>query len=113
MLTSWITLRLEGRRSNRSAIGARVKVHVRTVRGGRDIYVTGGTGGSFGGNSLQQEVGLGAAMAIEAIEVTWPATGEVQVFRDIAMDRVYRVVEGDPSLAPVQVKVLSFQGSPG
>ena len=104
----WITLRLEGRRSNRSAIGARIKVRLMTARGGRDVYLTAGTGGSFGGNSLQQEIGLGAATGIEAIQVTWPATGEVQMFRDVAMDRVYRVVEGEAGLQPVTVKVLRF-----
>ncbi len=107
----FITLRLEGRRSNRSAIGARIKVRVRTARGARDIHVTCGWGGSFGGSSLQQEIGLGAATAIEAIEVKWPATGEVQVFREVAPDRVYRIVEGDPVLAPVQVKIVSLGGS--
>ena len=104
----FITLRLEGRRSNRSAIGARLKVHLAMAPGGRDVYLTAGTGGSFGGNSLQQEIGLGAATGIEAIQVTWPATGEVQMFRDVAMDRVYRVVEGETGLQPVTVKVLSF-----
>ena len=107
----FITLRLEGRRSNRSAIGARIKVRVATARGARDVHVTCGSGGSFGGSSLQQEIGLGAATGIEAIEVRWPATGEAQVFRDVAMDRVYRIVEGDPALGPEKVGVITFQGS--
>ncbi|MEK7799183.1 MAG: ASPIC/UnbV domain-containing protein, partial [Acidobacteriota bacterium] len=64
-----------------------------------------------GGSSLQQEIGLGAATGIEVIEVRWPATGEVQVFRDVAMDRVYRIVEGDPALVPEKVRVITFQGS--
>ena len=40
--------------------------------------------------------------------MTWPATGEVQMFRDVAMDRVHRVVEGEAGLQPVTVKVLRF-----
>jgi len=104
----FVTLRLEGRRSNRSAIGARLKVRVTTLAGPRDIYSTGGTGGSFGGNSLQQEMGLGRATSIDSIEVRWPATGATQVFRDAALDRVYRIVEGDPALAPVTVTAVDF-----
>ncbi len=104
----WITLRLEGRRSNRSAIGARVRVHLRTAAGERDVYATGGTGGSFGGNSLQQEIGLGEATGIETIEVRWPASGTTQLFRDVAMDRVYRVIEGEAAPAPVEAKVLGL-----
>ncbi len=104
----FVTLRLEGRRSNRSAIGSRLKVRVTTPAGPRDIYSTGGTGGSFGGNSLQQEIGLGRATSIDSIEVRWPATGATQVFRDAALDRVYRIVEGDPALAPVTVTAVDF-----
>jgi len=33
------------------------------------------------------------------------------VFRDVAMDRVYRIVEGDPALVPEKVGVITFQGS--
>ncbi len=104
----WITLRLEGRRTNRSAIGARIKVSVTTPRGDRGVYATVGTGGSFGGNSLQQEIGLGDATVIRAIEVTWPATGQVQVFRDVAPGRFYRLVEGDDRLTPVEVKAFKL-----
>jgi VCBS repeat protein/ASPIC/UnbV protein len=102
----WITLRVEGRHSNRSAIGARIKVRVKTTAGPRDVYATVGTGGSFGGNSLQQEIGLGRALSLETIEVTWPATTQVQVFRDADLDRVYRIIEGEPSLSRVPVKRL-------
>ncbi|MBI1951330.1 MAG: CRTAC1 family protein, partial [Acidobacteria bacterium] len=100
----WITLRLEGRRSNRSAIGARIRVRVRDGEAKRDIYATVGSGGSFGGSSLQQEIGLGRAASIEAIEVTWPATGKTQTFRDVAIDRTYKVTEGEPGLAPIPVR---------
>jgi hypothetical protein len=91
----WVTLRVEGRRSNRSAIGARIRVQVRTPSGPRDITTTVSSGGSFGGGSLQREIGLGQAGAIELIEVRWPTTGAVQQFKDVPMDRFYRVVEGD------------------
>ncbi|HKB06987.1 MAG TPA: CRTAC1 family protein [Candidatus Polarisedimenticolia bacterium] len=103
----WITLRLEGRRSNRSALGARIKVRVTTPSGPRDIYTTCGTGGSFGGNSLQQEIGLGTASKIEAIEVRWPA-GQTQTYGDVAMDRIYRIVEGETAPAPVEQRVVHF-----
>jgi hypothetical protein len=106
---AWVTLRFEGRRSNRSAIGARVMVRVRIAAGTRDIYRVVESGGSFGGGSLQQEIGLGKATAIESIEVTWPATGEVQRFKDVGMRRAWRIVEGDPALAPVVLKPIHFE----
>jgi hypothetical protein len=91
----WLTLRLEGTRSNRDAVGARVRVHLRRADGRRrDVYVTVGTGGSFGSTSLQQEIGLGDAAAIDHVEITWPATGQRQRLEGLARDRAYRVREG-------------------
>ena len=110
----WITLRLEGVRSNRDAIGARVRVRVRSADGVRDVHSTVSTGGSFGASSLQQEIGLGQARRIEFVEVTWPATGAVQVFEEVAMDQVLRIREGDaaPSPLPLQRFVLASTALP-
>jgi hypothetical protein len=104
----FVTLRLEGRRSNRSAIGARIRVRVATDGGERDVRAVVGTGGSFGGNTLQQEIGLGAARSIREVEVTWPTTGRSQVFRDVAMDRFYRLIEGEDALVPVTVRRIDL-----
>ena len=90
----WITLRLEGTDSNRSAIGARLTVTVATEAGERAIHRTVSTGGSFGASSLQSEIGLGQATGITAIEVLWPATGQVQRFEDVMMDRAFVIREG-------------------
>ncbi len=96
----WITLRLIGTRSNRSAIGARIRVELNTPRGPRSVFATVGSGGSFGGSSLQQEIGLGQADSIARVEVRWPTTGNVQRFDRVAMDRSYELVEGRRRLRP-------------
>jgi hypothetical protein len=74
-------------------------VTVKTAGGLRDIYVTVGTGGSFGSSSLQQEIGLGQATAIQTIEITWPATGKTQIFKDVVMDQALKIREGDQDFA--------------
>jgi hypothetical protein len=89
----WLTLRLEGVRSNRSAIGARIKVTLPPGAPQREIHVTAGTGGSFGSSSLQQEIGLGSATEVESIEVTWPATGKKQTLLKLKVDQVVRIRE--------------------
>jgi len=91
----WIVLRLEGTTSNASAIGARVRVVTRTSSGRREIHRRVSGGSSFGANSLQLEIGLGEATAVEAVEVTWPATGETDRHGSIEPGRVYRLREGE------------------
>ena len=82
-----------GTRSNRAAIGARIKVTVRTEAGPRTIYKTVCSGGSFGSSPLRQEIGLGAAKDIYTVEIFWPATGATQTFNGLQMDRFYRLRE--------------------
>ena len=106
----WITLLLEGTTSNRSALGARVRVTVEASDSLRTLYRTVSAGGSFGSASLRQEIGLGRAERIAAIEVTWPATGETQRFEGVAMDRAYRIREGATSLEPLALPAFSFGG---
>ena len=93
---SWVVLRLEGRRSNRSAIGARIKVMTQEPGGAqRSIYRTVSTGGSFGSSSLQQEIGLGGADAIVEIRIEWPnAERTVEVFTNLPVNRYYDIIEG-------------------
>ncbi|MFQ5691119.1 MAG: CRTAC1 family protein [Gemmatimonadota bacterium] len=97
---AWITLRLEGTRSNRAAIGARVRVSVETPGAAREVYRTVGSGGSFGAGSLELNIGLGAACAIRAVEIRWPVPGETSRFRGLSPNRVYRLREGDDTAHP-------------
>ena len=90
----WIAIALEGTRSNRMGVGARLKIRVITIHGTRDIYKTVSSGGSFGSSTLRQEIGLGDATSIVTFEVTWPVTGRTQVFRNIEMDQFVRIREG-------------------
>ena len=69
---SWVTLRLEGRTANRPAVGARVRIDVETPSGSRSVHRVVSSGGSFGASSMQLEIGLGDAEAIEGIAVVWP-----------------------------------------
>ena len=90
---SWVTLKLIGAKSNRAAIGARVKM-VTTNKDGTDrtIYRTVSSGSSFGGNSLQLEIGLGAANAIKELEVTWP-NGDRKKITEIEVNKFHKLLE--------------------
>jgi hypothetical protein len=93
---AWLGLELEGVRSNRRAIGARLKVSVDTPSGRRALYRTVGSGGSFGASPLRQEIGLGEARGVADVEVWWPATGQVQRFAGLEPRRRYHLKEGEP-----------------
>jgi len=92
----WLSLELEGVRSNRRAMGARIKVVVDTPAGPRAIHRTVGSGGSFGASPLRQEIGLGAATGPARVEIFWPASGGTQRIDGLAPRHRYRVREGDP-----------------
>jgi hypothetical protein len=104
----WLTLELEGRESNRSAIGARIRVRVATSEGAREFHRVVGGGSSFGANSLLQEVGLGAATRIEFVEVAWPASGRVDRYDGLALNSAYRIVEGSPEAEPLAFTPIQF-----
>ncbi|RXH54316.1 CRTAC1 family protein [Granulicella sibirica] len=97
----WVTVMLEGVKTNRAAFGARIDVTVKSGSGARHIYRTVGYGSSFGGNPLRQHVGIGTADRVEEIAVTWPVTGIVERIRGVQADRTYRMREGSGKLVPV------------
>lgn len=91
----WLTLRLQGTRSNRDAIGARVRVRLLVADGERTLHRILSSGGSFGSGSLELEIGLGDARSIGAVEVVWPVAGaRPERFTGLAMDAAYRLIEG-------------------
>ena len=88
----WLIVRLVGKTTNRSAIGARIRVVVKDDDGERSIYRWVNSGGSFGANPLRQHIGIGTATTIERLEIYWPTSDATQTFRSIAADQ-YLVIE--------------------
>ena len=90
---NWITLRLTGTVSNRSAVGARVRIKA-TISSSpvwqrRDIATN---SGAWSQSSLNQHFGLGDATNIDSIRVEWPS-GIVQVLTDVAVDQFLTIEE--------------------
>ncbi len=109
----WIAVRLVGVRTNRSAIGARLRVVVRDAGGERSIYKHVNSGATFGANPLRQSIGLGAAERIERLEVFWPTTGETQTFSDVPMDCFIELVEGNARFTTLPVEKVRLGGARG
>jgi hypothetical protein len=85
----WITLQLEGTRSNRSGIGARVTL---TAAGRTQIQEVRSGGSYLSQNDLRLHFGLGEATKIDRIEVRWPA-GRTQTLSAPAIGRIQVVRE--------------------
>ncbi len=111
---SWVVLRLEGKSANRLAVGARIEVRVRTDGQPRSIHKLVGSGGSFGGSSLQQEIGLDTADAIDEIIIRWPGSGLVQSFPGpIAPNSHYELTEGEATLRRLELPRVTLHGADG
>ncbi len=106
----WISVKLVGRRSNRSAIGAKIRVQLVENGESRSVYRHVNSGGSFGCNPLRQNIGLGKAEKIEILEVYWPTSDSTQTFHDVAMDRSIQIVEGEDAVTIIDTKPLVLGG---
>ena len=104
-----ITLRLEGVKSNRAAYGARIEVVFAENGRIRRVFRTVGAVSSFGGNPMEQHIGVGAAARVQEIRIRWPADyGRQQVLRDVAVDHVLLVREGSSAAQKVDRKVFTL-----
>ena len=102
----WITVEVVGVRTNRSAIGVRLRVVVTEGGHNRSIYKHVNSGGSFGANPLRQTIGLGEAAEIERLELYWPTTGQTQIFKGLPLDQHIQVVEGQDEYSILNLPVV-------
>ncbi|MCH7474687.1 MAG: CRTAC1 family protein [Gemmatimonadetes bacterium] len=86
----WLKIRLEGRQSNRSAIGAKLRlvagptVQIREV-GSQSSYLS--------QNSLIAHFGLGSRAQADTLEIVWPS-GLREILTNVAADQTLHLVEG-------------------
>jgi len=86
----WISLQLIGTRSNRLAIGAKVKAVAGPLAQIDEVR----SGGSYlSQNDPRVHFGLGAVEKLDSIEIRWPSGG-TETLRNTPADRFYIVKEG-------------------
>ena len=99
----WLTIKLVGVRTNRAAIGARIRVELQENGKRRVVFKHVNSGGSFGASPLRQTIGLGRATKIERLEIYWPTSDHTQEFHDVEMDQFVRAVEFEKTLEILQL----------
>lgn len=108
-----VTLKLEGTRSNRSAIGARIRLEINEQGSNRTVHHQVSSGSSFGANPLRQAIGIGKAESIDRLQIYWPTSKTTQTFTNVAADRAFLVVEGAATLKPLDLQSFSLGKRPG
>jgi hypothetical protein len=89
----WLKLKLVGTHSNRSAIGA--KVRLKTVVGGKTMWQmreVSASANRYSFHDSRPNFGLGGATVASVIRIEWPS-GTVQELRDTGADRILTVIE--------------------
>ena len=86
----WLTMRLEGTRGNRDAIGARVEAEVEGATRVAEVR----SGGSFLSHSgMRVHLGLGTATVVDRLQIRWP-NGNTEEWTDVEGDRFIAIREG-------------------
>jgi hypothetical protein len=87
----WLVVKVQGRNSNHSAIGTRVRV--RSGDRVQEAEISSGFG--FGSsNSLALEFGLGARTQVDELEIFWPS-GKTEKHQRLDADQVLHFIESD------------------
>jgi enediyne biosynthesis protein E4 len=85
----WVEVKLEGTKSNRDGIGARIKLVTKSGAQYNHMSTSFGYASSSAG---PVHFGLGTNSSAELVEVRWPS-GRVQQLHDVPADRIVRVKE--------------------
>jgi enediyne biosynthesis protein E4 len=96
----WISFELAGTKSNRLAIGARLKLVAGGMTQTSEIY----SGASYlSQNDMRVHFGLGRATKIDSLEIRWPS-GRVETIKGLAADKFYGVLEGQGIVSPERIR---------
>jgi len=86
----WLELALEGTKSNRDGIGARIRITSAGLTQYNNVSFASGYASSSAG---PVHFGLGSAKKVDEVEIRWPS-GTVQVLKDVKADQILKVKEG-------------------
>jgi hypothetical protein len=96
----FVNFKLVGTKSNRDALGARIRVTAGKISQIREIA---GGGSYLSQSDLRANFGLGDGVVVSTVEVTWPSGGR-QVFHEIKADQFYLIEEGRTEIALQKIR---------
>jgi tetratricopeptide (TPR) repeat protein len=111
---NWISIKLVGVKSNRSAIGAKIKLTLKGSGAESAIrYREVSSGGSFGASPLMQHIGIGKVSRIAAIEITWPASHTRQEFNNVLPNQFIEIREFEKTYSKRRIQRINWKRSDG
>src|SRR5205814_378597 len=90
----FLNFKLSGKKNNRDAMGARVRVVTGATSQIREIA---GGGSYLSQSDLRANFGIAKAKRAEIVEITWPS-GQRQAFHNVEADKFYLIEEGKDQL---------------
>ncbi|GAA4308167.1 hypothetical protein GCM10023149_01950 [Mucilaginibacter gynuensis] len=106
---NWISMKLEGVKANKAAIGSHIKISFTENGINRTVYKDVNSGGSFGSLPLRQEIGIGKASMITEIEIKWAGSQTLQRFKNITPNQFLHITEGSNAINIIPLKKLSYR----
>lgn len=103
----FVNFKLVGKKSNRDALGARIRLTSGKVSQIREIA---GGGSYLSQSDLRANFGLGIMTSAATVEVTWPSGGH-QIFREVKADQFYLIEEGREEIKLQQIRGRSAKDS--
>src|SRR5438270_10417689 len=100
----FLNFKLVGTKSNRDAMGGRIRI---VVGGLSQIREVAGGGSYLSQSDLRANFGLGKAGRADNVEITWPS-GQRQVFHNVEADKFYLIEE-----VKDQLQMQKFARKPG
>ena len=93
---NFVHVTLEGTVSNRSGIGARIRM---VTSEGQQVREVSGGSGYLSQNSLTEEFGVGLVSQVDTLEVSWPS-GVVNTYYSLSIGQFSTFIESAPPSAP-------------
>jgi tetratricopeptide (TPR) repeat protein len=109
---NWVAIKLEGAKSNRLAIGSRIKVTFQENGKERHVYRDINSGGSFGSSPLLAHIGIGTATLIDRIEIQWSGSSLKQEFTNVMPNQGIHVKEAISEYEILTLKQVNFLKEP-
>jgi enediyne biosynthesis protein E4 len=104
----WAGFELAGTKSNRLAIGAKMKIIAGGMTQTDEIH----SGGSYlSQNDLRVHFGLGLATKLDRVEIRWPS-GATDTLKDLGVDSFYVVLEGKGIVSPEEIRPSPTMSTP-